>query len=78
MIDLVKVFSSAFLLVTFMVFCIFSALRLVNKSQCETYGEVTGKTVKYEFVTCYVQDSSGKWYTFEELKNRMVATGDEK
>lgn len=74
---LLPLFSIA-ALISCVAFCVLGAARMFDKAQCNTYAEITGRATKYEFFGCYVQASSGKWYMYEEFKNRMVATGDEK
>jgi len=76
--DFLRFFGGSILFLAVFMFCVFYAIRVTDQKQCSIYGDVTGRSIKYEFMTCYVKGASGKWYTYEEFKNRMVATGDDK
>jgi hypothetical protein len=44
------------------------AMVYINRTNCKTYGEVTGREVRMEFGTCYAKTSEG-WFPVGQIRS---------
>lgn len=49
---------------------------LANRMECADYAKVTKRETNYTFVGgCYIKDTDGEFYRYDEYKNRLIAQG---
>jgi len=71
-----EIVAPIFYIVLF-VFCLFiglfACISMVEKNQCASYEQVTGRNTQWRFFGgCYVQGRD-KWYTMDEYKSVIAA-----